>query len=143
MLDYFHHRGFEPFSFQLEVWKEVLDGKSGLLNAPTGSGKTYALWAPVLAEFINNNPDYKSNKASELQILWLTPLRALAKDIQLAMEQVVRELDIPWTIAVRTGDTSSAERQKQKQSMPECLITTPDQKQQSCKNSSYQHILPA
>lgn len=103
-----------------------MDGKSGLLNAPTGSGKTFALWAPVLAEYIDNNPDYKKARANGLQILWLTPLRALAKDIQLAMEQVVRDLEIPWTVAVRTGDTSASERQKQKQSMPECLITTPE-----------------
>lgn len=126
LFDYFHSRGFEPFPFQLEVWKEVLEGRSGLLNAPTGSGKTFALWAPVLAEYIDNNPDYKKARHNGLQILWLTPLRALAKDIQLAMEQVVRELEIPWAVSARTGDTSAAERQRQKQSMPECLITTPE-----------------
>ncbi len=123
---FFAQKGWKPFPFQEEVWRAYLEGKSGLLNAPTGSGKTYSLWLPVLMEYIQQNPDYLKPKKNGLQIIWITPLRALAQDIKLAMEQVCEALDLPWQVAVRSGDTTSAERQKQKRNMPECLITTPE-----------------
>ncbi len=118
--EWFASRSWKPFNFQKEVWKAYLQGKSGLLNAPTGSGKTYALWIPCLLEYMNN-PNING-----LQIIWITPLRALAKDIQKAMQHLCDEWKIPWNIGLRTGDTSSAERQKQKKKMPECIITTPE-----------------
>jgi ATP-dependent Lhr-like helicase len=118
--EWFASRSWKPFKFQKEVWKAYLQGKSGLLNAPTGSGKTYALWIPCLLEYMNN-PNING-----LQIIWITPLRALAKDIQKAMQHLCDEWKIPWNIGLRTGDTSSAERQKQKKKMPECIITTPE-----------------
>ena len=61
-----------------------------------------------------------------MQLLWITPLRALAKDIGRAMEEVIDELDMKWKVGIRNGDTSIAERQKQKRQMPEVLIITPE-----------------
>lgn len=125
--NWFKEQGWKPFPFQKEIWKAYLDGQSGLLNAPTGSGKTYALWIPCLLEFIRDYPkDYHERRRNGLQVIWITPLKALAKDIHLAMERAAEGMQIPWQIAVRSGDTTSAERQKQLRQMPECLITTPE-----------------
>ena len=124
---WFQQQGWTPFPFQQEVWKAYLNGESGLLNAPTGSGKTYALWIPCLLEYILQHPnDYTERSGNGLQIIWITPLKALAKDIHLAMERAAEGLQLTWRIAVRSGDTSSSERQKQLKKMPECLITTPE-----------------
>lgn len=123
---WFKSRDWRPFQFQEEVQQAYLEGASGLLNAPTGSGKTYALFLPVLADFINRNPDYRSKTGNGLQLLWITPLRALTYDIRKAMQEACTEMEIPWNIAARTGDTSSAERQQQKKRLPEVLLTTPE-----------------
>ncbi|MEN7551166.1 ligase-associated DNA damage response DEXH box helicase [Rapidithrix thailandica] len=117
---------WQPFPFQQKTWISYLQGNSGLLNAPTGSGKTYALWMPCLAEYINSVHTSTKSTHKGLQVLWITPLRALTKDIHRAMEEACRALDVPWRIAFRTGDTSTKERQAQKKDMPECLITTPE-----------------
>ncbi|MFA0964635.1 ligase-associated DNA damage response DEXH box helicase [Roseivirga sp. BDSF3-8] len=124
---WFEQKGWKPFPFQKKVWENFLADKSGLLNAPTGSGKTYALWVPCLLDYIRKNPEtYKTPKKNGLQVLWITPLRALAKDIRLAMQHLCFDLEIPWEVGLRTGDTSSAERQRQRKNAPECLITTPE-----------------
>ncbi len=126
-LEYFKQKGWTPFPFQIQAWKDYLDGKSGLLNAPTGSGKTYALWFPVLLNYIQNNPDdWKTPKKNGLQILWITPLRALAQDLQKAMQEACDGLGLPWTVAVRNGDTDAKTRASFKRNPPECLITTPE-----------------
>lgn len=125
--NWFQKKGWTPFDFQKACWEHYLQGRSGLLNAPTGSGKTMALWMPVLIEYIRNNPDsWQKPKKNGLQVIWITPLRALAQDIHQAMSRVCEETGLPWRIGVRNGDTGTAERQKQKKSMPECLITTPE-----------------
>ena len=117
--EWFGKRGWQPFPFQEEVWQAYLQGQSGLLNAPTGSGKTYALWWALLLEWISQNPeDWQTKKPGGLQLIWITPLRALARDLQQAMQQVVNELGMPWQVALRTGDTSSNERQKQLRNSP-------------------------
>ncbi|MBC7920924.1 MAG: ligase-associated DNA damage response DEXH box helicase [Ferruginibacter sp.] len=127
ILRWFGDRGWQPFAFQQAAWQAYLAGKSGLLNAPTGSGKTFALWMPCLAEYINQYPpDYRQPRRNGLQILWITPLRALAKDIRLAMQTACDDLGVPWRVAVRTGNTSTSERQQQLRRMPECLVTTPE-----------------
>jgi ATP-dependent Lhr-like helicase len=124
---WFTQRGWEPFDYQREVWKAFLDGKSGLLNAPTGSGKTYALYMPLLINWMDEHPKtYNELADNGLQLLWITPLRALARDIEQALQQVADDLEIPWKIARRTGDVSSYQKQKMKQQMPEVLITTPE-----------------
>ena len=124
---WFASKGWKPFPYQYNTWNSYLAGKSGLLNAPTGSGKTYSLWMPVILEYIQNNPDnWQKPKKNGLQIIWVTPLRALARDIQKAMIQVCEDIGLPWTISVRNGDTSPKDRLLQKKKRPECLITTPE-----------------
>jgi ATP-dependent Lhr-like helicase len=120
-------QGRQPFAFQEETWQHILAGGSGLVNAPTGCGKTYSVFLGALIDFINRHPvDYKTRGGSGLQLLWVSPLRALAKDIGRAMEEVVRGLGMRWQIGTRNGDTEMSERQKQKRRMPEVLIITPE-----------------
>ena len=120
-------KGFSPFAFQEEAWQYIIEGRSGLVNAPTGCGKTFSVFLGAVIQFINNHPkDYLRRKNNGMQLLWVTPLRALAKDIGRAMEQVVNELGMQWRIGIRNGDTDTGERQKQKRNMPEVLIITPE-----------------
>ena len=116
-----------PFLFQEQAWQQIIDGESGLVNAPTGCGKTYSVFLGAIINFINNHPgNYKTKAKNGLQLLWITPLRALAKDIGRAMEEVIAELGMSWKIGIRNGDTEISERQKQKRQMPEVLIITPE-----------------
>ena len=120
-------KGLSPFKFQQQTWQHIINGESGLVNAPTGCGKTFSVFLGVLIDFINHHPEnYKTKSKSGLQLLWVTPLRALAKDIGRAMNEVVEELGIQWKIGIRNGDTDINERQQQKRQMPEVLIITPE-----------------
>ena len=124
---WFASKSLTPFSFQEETWKQLLLGNSGLVNAPTGCGKTFSVFMGALIGFINEHPkNFASKKNNGLQLLWITPLRALAKDIARAMEEVIADLDMQWKVGVRNGDTDIAERQQQKRNMPEVLIITPE-----------------
>jgi ATP-dependent Lhr-like helicase len=119
--------GRQPFSFQKETWRQILSGNSGLVNAPTGCGKTYSVFLGAVIDFINRNgPAYAKKKNNGLQLLWITPLRALATDIARAMEEVISALGMQWSVGIRNGDTDLAERAKQKRQMPEVLIITPE-----------------
>jgi ATP-dependent helicase Lhr and Lhr-like helicase len=124
--DWFEEREWKPFSFQTEAWQAYLDGYSGLVNAPTGSGKTYSLMMGIALEFIRNKPNFKKAKNSGLQAIWITPIRALSKEIELSAKRLIEGLELPWKVGVRSGDTKLAERQKQKIKPPELLITTPE-----------------
>ena len=124
--DWMKSKGNTPFLFQERAWEAIADGKSGLVNAPTGCGKTFSVFLGALIEFINDHPDYHARKKNGLQLLWITPLRALAKDIGRAMEEVIAGLGMQWKVGIRNGDTEIAERQRQKKQMPEVLITTPE-----------------
>ncbi|MGI4019867.1 MAG: ligase-associated DNA damage response DEXH box helicase [Janthinobacterium lividum] len=118
---------WKQFAFQQEMEAAYLAGNSGLLNAPTGSGKTFALFLPFLADYINANPkDYQTKKNNGLLLLWITPLRALTNDIRKAMQSVCDDLGFPWTIGTRTGDTTTAERNALRKRLPEVLLTTPE-----------------
>jgi len=120
-------KNFQPFPYQQEAWRAIAEGKSGLVNAPTGTGKTFSVFLGCLIRFINENPkNYQAKTKNGLQLVWVTPLRALAKDIGRAMETVITELGMNWTVGIRNGDTSMSERQKQKRQMPEVLIITPE-----------------
>ncbi len=117
----------KPFAFQEEAWQQIFLGNSGLVNAPTGFGKTFSVFLGALIQFINEHPDtYKTKTKTGLQLLWVTPLRALGKDIARAMEEVIAALDMSWQIGIRNGDTEMNERQRQKRNMPEALIITPE-----------------
>ncbi len=73
-------KDFRPFAFQEEAWQHIADGKSGLVNAPTGFGKTFSVFLGAMINFINHHPDdYTKRGKNGLQLLWITPLRALAQ----------------------------------------------------------------
>jgi len=103
-----------------------LEGKHGLLNAPTGSGKTYALWFPIVLNYIKNHPDYKTKHKKGLKAIWITPLRALSQEIKQSAERITQDLETQMTVGIRTGDTSAKERAKMRTNMPDLLITTPE-----------------
>lgn len=120
-------KGLAPFAFQEEAWEHYLHGRSGLVNAPTGFGKTFSLFLGTVIRWINEHPkDYRQRTGNGLRLMWITPLRALAKDIGRAMEEALRELDVPWAVGIRSGDTPLSVREKQKRNMPEVLIITPE-----------------
>ncbi|GAA4332856.1 ligase-associated DNA damage response DEXH box helicase [Mucilaginibacter gynuensis] len=124
---WYKEKSWRQFPFQKEMEATYLQGYSGLLNAPTGSGKTFALFLPFVADYINRHPDtYSTRKDNGLQMLWITPLRALTNDIRKAMQEACDELGLPWRIGTRTGDTSAAEKQALKRKLPEVLLTTPE-----------------
>jgi ATP-dependent Lhr-like helicase len=124
---WYRQKNWEQFAFQQEMMEAYLGGYSGLLNAPTGSGKTFALFLPFLADFINTHPDrWQTQTNNGLLMLWITPLRALTNDIRKAMQEACDEIGLPWKIMTRTGDTSAAEKQALKKKLPEVLLTTPE-----------------
>ncbi|MBK7428581.1 MAG: ligase-associated DNA damage response DEXH box helicase [Saprospiraceae bacterium] len=124
--DWFKAMRWKPHAFQLEAWKAYADGMSGLINAPTGSGKTYSLLLPILLRHRIRNPDKDKPETPGLRAIWITPIRALAKEIKESAERVIEALDLDWRVEIRTGDTSFAARGKQKSNPPEVLITTPE-----------------
>ncbi|AWG23115.1 DNA ligase-associated DEXH box helicase [Flavobacterium faecale] len=138
--NWFLKQDWKAFPFQKQTWEAFLQGKNGLLNAPTGSGKTYALWLPIILQYIRSNKDYKFKHKKGLKAIWITPLRALSADIQQAAERVAADLGTLMTVGVRTGDTSSQERAKQKNNMPDLLITTPESLQLLLATKGYDKI---
>ncbi|MBS1732812.1 MAG: ligase-associated DNA damage response DEXH box helicase [Bacteroidetes bacterium] len=125
--EWLRQKGRQPFAFQAKTWNSIIAGESGLVNAPTGCGKTYAVFLGAVIRFINEHPDnFTECGENGLKLLWVSPLRALAKDIGRAMEEAIRELGLQWRVAIRNGDTTTSERQKQKRKMPEVLIITPE-----------------
>lgn len=123
--DWFLSKGWNLFPFQQEAWQAYLHGYSGLVNAPTGSGKTYSLVIPALLEYIQEQRS-GSKKVAGVRVIWITPIRALAKEIANSTERAIQGLGLDWQVAARTGDTSAKERAKISKSPPEFLITTPE-----------------
>jgi ATP-dependent helicase Lhr and Lhr-like helicase len=117
-------RGWKPFAFQREAWAAIAQGRSGLLHATTGAGKTYAVWLGMLDALLRAHPPGRA--AQPLRVLWITPMRALAADSLRALAEPLRALAPSWTIGLRTGDTSSAERARQDRRWPTVLVTTPE-----------------
>ncbi|MEX1120526.1 MAG: ligase-associated DNA damage response DEXH box helicase [Balneolales bacterium] len=126
MLDWFSSRGWKPFSYQEQMWQAYLDGFSGILNAPTGTGKTLAVVIPPLMKWMHDHADYRKRKPNGLKILWITPLRALARDTEKVISTLLDELGIPWEVLRRTGDASASVKQRIGKRPPEVLITTPE-----------------
>ncbi|MCC8393042.1 ligase-associated DNA damage response DEXH box helicase [Paraburkholderia sp. MMS20-SJTR3] len=122
---WFAARGWQPFEFQREVWRALGDGSSGLLHASTGAGKTWAVWFGALAAFTRDVPAARKHP-QPLTVLWITPMRALAADTARALQSSAAELAVPWSVGLRTGDTSSSERERQNRRMPSALVTTPE-----------------
>ncbi len=136
-LAWFRERDWQAFPFQRQAWEAYLDGHSGLVNAPTGFGKTYSLFFGPALEFLQEEaarlqaihgvtPSHPVNAETGLRILWITPVRALAREIQQSCQRAADGLGLGWQVAVRTGDTSASERARQKQKPPEMLVTTPE-----------------
>jgi ATP-dependent helicase Lhr and Lhr-like helicase len=124
-----------PFAFQEEVWRAYLAGESGLIHAATGTGKTYAAWMGALMEWLRDYPRgqrvsgsaaQQRRTAAPLRVLWITPLRALAADTEDALRAPVEDLDLPWTVESRTGDTAPRIRSQQSKRLPTALVTTPE-----------------
>lgn len=124
--DYFQQQGWKAFPFQKQTWEAFLSGKNGLLNAPTGSGKTYALWVAIVLNYIKSNPDYKTKNKKGLKAVWITPLRSLSQEIAQTSQKFVDGIGLPFTVGIRSGDTTTKERAAQRKSMPDLLITTPE-----------------
>ncbi len=119
---WFDARGWTPFAFQRRVWAAVSRGESGLLHANTGAGKTYAVWFAALRAF----GKAQARQPAPLQVLWITPMRALAADTARALQAPLDDLALDWTVGVRSGDTGSAERARQARRLPSTLVTTPE-----------------
>ncbi|TRO64483.1 ligase-associated DNA damage response DEXH box helicase [Christiangramia sabulilitoris] len=134
---WFRGNGWKPFKFQKDTWTAYLQKKNGLLNAPTGSGKTYALWVPILLDYIKKNPDYRTQHKKGLKAIWITPLRALSVEIEQAASRFAEEMGTQFTVGIRSGDTSQKERAAQKKSMPDLLITTPESLQLLLASKNY------
>lgn len=126
-LRWFAEHGWKPFAFQRQAWTAYLAGQSGLIHAPTGTGKTYAAAVPPLMEWMDQFPDPANwPKSVPLQLLWITPLRALAADTVQSILKPITDLGLPWTVELRTGDTSASVRARQRERLPSVLVTTPE-----------------
>ena len=146
---WFAERGWKPFKFQHEAWKAIAEGRSGLLHATTGAGKTYAVWLGTLMAFralahipraqaaIKNIAKSEKPKTAPLTVLWITPMRALAADTLRALQQPLDMLNaasesegaprfVAWSAGARSGDTLAAERSAQNRRLPTVLVTTPE-----------------
>jgi len=123
---WFQLKKWIPHRFQQETWAAVVAGKSGLLNAPTGYGKTYALWFGILERLLAKRDRSSKNAKQRTFCLWITPLRSLSQEMVLALNRVNEDLHLQLDIALRTGDTPLKERQRQLLAHPDVLITTPE-----------------
>jgi ATP-dependent Lhr-like helicase len=120
---WFAATGRTAFAFQLEAWRAYFRGESGLINAPTGMGKTLAAWLGPVLSARGDAPDSANTGP---RVLWITPLRALANDLVVNLREPLVPLGVPWTVEVRTGDTTSSVRQRQRARPPNALVTTPE-----------------
>lgn len=111
----------KPLDFQLQAWQSYAGGYDVLINAPTGTGKTFAAGGAVAADFLSSKPLEKGVK-----LIWITPVRALAAEIQESLSGLFEGVGLDLDVAVRTGDTSQKERARQKRKNPDVLITTPE-----------------
>jgi ATP-dependent Lhr-like helicase len=120
--DWMASKGHVPFKFQEQTWAKYHNGYSGMVVAPTGFGKTFSVFLAVVIDYLNYPEKYKKG----LKLLWVSPLRSLAKDLAKAMSIAVEEIGLDWEVAVRNGDTPTNVRRKQERLMPDVLIVTPE-----------------
>ena len=116
---WFVKTGRTAFDFQEECWRAYWNGESGLLNAGTGMGKTLAAWLGPLTEL-------GTVAGAGTRVLWVTPLRALARDLVAALSEPVTFFGSAWRVEQRTGDVASSRRARQRLHPPDCLVTTPE-----------------
>ena len=132
---WFARRGWTPRAHQLAMLQHGLDGKSALLIAPTGGGKTLAGFLATLQELA------EPHKHDGIHTLYISPLKALAVDIARNLEKPVMEMALPITIETRTGDTPTSKRQRIRSSPPDILITTPEQMTLLIGDPAIAHLL--
>src|SRR5690242_19880698 len=135
---WFAARGWSPRTHQLELLRLARAGRSALLIAPTGAGKTLAGFLPTLVELSGYAPPAPTAKklistgrgirrTGGLHTLYISPLKALAVDIARNLERPVAEMGLPIRLETRTGDTPISKRQRQRRDPPDILLTTPEQ----------------
>ncbi len=117
---WFNARAWNPRRHQLEMLGAAAEGRHALLVAATGAGKTLAGFLPTLVELISD-PDFDS-----LHTLYISPLKALAVDVQRNLLTPVEEMGLPIRIETRTGDTPSEKKARQRVKPPHILLTTPE-----------------
>jgi ATP-dependent Lhr-like helicase len=120
---WFTRRGWAPRAHQLALLAEVQAGRSALLIAPTGGGKTLAGFLPSLTELAAR----PAGERAGLHTLYLSPLKALAVDVARNVGIPVQEMGLPIRLETRSGDTSQHKRQRQRTDPPDILLTTPEQ----------------
>jgi len=131
---WFKSNNWEPQPFQKQCWKAYKEGKSGMLHAPTGSGKTYALWGGIINELKANEVPPKG-----LTALWITPLRALGVEIQKATQKMLQDCNPELYVGLRTADTTQSERSKQFKKPPFGLVSTPESLHVLMSRKEHQH----
>ncbi|MCC6780500.1 MAG: ligase-associated DNA damage response DEXH box helicase [Hyphomicrobiales bacterium] len=133
---WFSSRGWAPREHQLELLRKAQDGRSVLLIAPTGAGKTLAGFLPSLVDLsapaasasdrlVSLGRDIR--RAGGLHTLYISPLKALAVDIARNLERPIAEMQLSIRVQTRTGDTPASKRQRQRRDPPQILLTTPEQ----------------
>nr|WP_077547518.1 ligase-associated DNA damage response DEXH box helicase [Pseudorhizobium flavum]CAD6596784.1 DNA ligase-associated DEXH box helicase [Pseudorhizobium flavum] len=126
-LKWFAEKGWSPRAHQLELLARAQAGENMLLIAPTGAGKTLAGFLPSLTDLTNRGKIPPGSAFTGIHTLYISPLKALAVDIERNLMKPVSEMGLPVTIENRTGDTPQAKRQRQKLTPPDILLTTPEQ----------------
>ncbi len=119
--EWFARKGWSPRVHQLSLLQHGMKGKSALLIAPTGGGKTLAGFMATLNELA------EPHESNGIHTLYISPLKALAVDIARNLEKPVFEMGLPITIETRTGDTPVSRRKRIRTNPPDILITTPEQ----------------
>ncbi len=117
--NWFDVRGWAPRRHQLEMLEAAANGRHALLVAATGAGKTLAGFLPTLTELI-------TEPVGTLHTLYISPLKALAVDVQRNLLTPVEEMELPIRIETRTGDTPSDRKARQRVKPPHILLTTPE-----------------
>lgn len=116
---WFAARGWRPHAHQLQALAAARAGRSALLTAPTGGGKTLAGFLPTLAELA-------AAPRQGLHTLYVSPLKALTQDIHRNLRAPVAEMGLDIAVETRTGDTPRNRRQRQRRQPPQILLTTPE-----------------
>jgi len=124
---WFAEKGWQPRRHQLELLARAEAGESTLLIAPTGAGKTLAGFLPSLTDLTRRGKIPPGSAFTGIHTLYVSPLKALAVDIERNLMKPVLEMGLPVTVENRTGDTPVSKRQRQKLSPPDILLTTPEQ----------------
>jgi ATP-dependent Lhr-like helicase len=125
--DWFAARGWSLREHQRLMLEAAAAGRSALLIAPTGGGKTLAGFLPSLVDLAAAKAEGSRPADAGVHTLYISPLKALAVDVERNLLLPVRQMGLPISVESRTGDTGVARRQRQRNSPPDMLLTTPEQ----------------